>query len=333
MARRSHHGDPVGEEADADVDDVAYDDDAYDDDAYDDDAYDDDAYDEADDDEDGNGTETPVRPSLGDRIRSGLQPGGANKSVGRDQTTSPRSSKQIVERLDDRERLFCFAAAALAVVAGIAIYVVETENKNFRLTKGELTPETTLVLGFVVGGLLLGATLLGRRAPVGFVALFGFLFFGTRYFAGIPFLVLAVWLLVRSYKFQKEAAATRKAALADGTSAARSGTRGARGAASASTRCQGLGQGQCGQGPEPARGQQALHAQAGCSPSSEAHPARTEGGTGLGLMFFRQWDSVTRADRSRSKISVRRRTSERAVGSSPKARNTSTSVTMPMTVE
>ncbi len=148
----------------------------------------------------------------------------------------PRSSKQIVERLDDRERLFCFAAAALAVVAGIAIYVVETENKNFRLTKGELTPETTLVLGFVVGGLLLGATLLGRRAPVGFVALFGFLFFGTRYFAGIPFLVLAVWLLARSYKFQKEAAATRKAAMADGSSPGRSGNRGAKGAAPSTAR-------------------------------------------------------------------------------------------------
>ena len=148
-----------------------------------------------------------------------------------DRPPRPRSSKQIVERLDDRERTLCFAASGLAVLAGILIYLVEHENPHFRLSKGQLTPETTLVIGLAVGVLLLGATLLGRRAPVGFVALFAFLAFGTQYFAGIPFLVLAVWLLVRSYKFQKEAAATRKASMASGSSPSRPGTRGTRGAA------------------------------------------------------------------------------------------------------
>jgi hypothetical protein len=181
----------------------------------------------------GSARPTPGKLSIGERIRAGIQPAGN----GRTSTTTrsaPRSSKQIVERLDDRERRFCFAAAALAVVAGVAIYLVETENKHFRLAKNQLTPQTTLIVGVVVGALLLGATLLGRRAPVGFVALFGFLAFGTQYFAGIPFLVLAVWLLVRSYKFQKEAAATRRAAMADGAAAPRSGARGGR-ATSATT--------------------------------------------------------------------------------------------------
>ena len=164
-----------------------------------------------------------ARPSLNDRIRSRLQPGDTGRTA--TPRTTPQSTKQIVERLDDRERRLCFTASGLAVVAGIAIYVVEHENSHFRHTKGQLTPETTLVIGFVVGALLLGATLIGRRAPVGFVSLFAFLAFGTQYFAGIPFLVLAVWLLVRSYKFQKEAAATRKAAMAEGTSPGRSGTR------------------------------------------------------------------------------------------------------------
>ena len=52
-------------------------------------------------------------------------------------------------------------------------------------------------------------TRIGRRALVGFVALFAFLSFGTvSTIIGLPFLVLAVWLLFRSYKVQK--AATQK---------------------------------------------------------------------------------------------------------------------------
>ena len=43
--------------------------------------------------------------------------------------------------------------------------------------------------------------------------------------------------------------------------------------------------------------------------------------------------SISNAERSSCSASVRRRTSERAVGSSPRARSTSTSVTIPMTVE
>ncbi len=152
----------------------------------------------------------PAKPTLIDRLRAGAAPNpGAS-------TASPRTIKRVIERLDDRERWICFAASGLAVLTGVLIYVVETENKNFRLRKGELTPQTSLIIGLITGALLLVATLIGRRAPVGFVSLFVFLAFGTQYFAGIPFLVLAVWLLYRSYKYQKEAAANRRTAMADG---------------------------------------------------------------------------------------------------------------------
>jgi hypothetical protein len=214
MASRSHDGDLDG--------------DGYD--QYDDDGFDDDVDDDFDDDFDDEPTRgAPVRRSIGDRVRAGAQSRSTGRSGSTNRPAPTRSTKQIVERLDDRERLLCFAASALAVVVGVLIYVVETENKHFHVKRGELHPQTTLVLGLVVGALLLGATLLGRRAPVGFVALFGFLFFGTQYLAGIPFLVLAVWLLVRSYKFQKEAAATRKASIAAGETSARAGPRGTRG--------------------------------------------------------------------------------------------------------
>ena len=132
---------------------------------------------------------------------------------------SARATKRAIDKLDDRERRFSLIAAGGAVLFGVAVYFFETENKNFRLAKGQLTPQTSLILGIVCGGLLFGATYLGRRAPVGFVALFTFLMFGTStIFLGLPFLVLAAWLLYRSYKMQKDAAAKLRAERSDGTS-------------------------------------------------------------------------------------------------------------------
>ena len=235
MASRSHDGDLDGDEYDE--------------------------YDDGFDDEPAGSA--PVRRSIGDRVRAGAQSRSTGRTGSTNRPAPTGSTKQIVERLDDRERLLCFAASALAVVAGVLIYVVETENKHFRLKKGELTPQTTLIIGLIVGALLLGSTLLGRRAPVGFVALFGFLAFGTQYFAGIPFLVLAVWLLVRSYKFQKEAAATRKASMAAGGTSTRAGPRGT-GASSGSAKS--------GAARSPSKGPTAAEANKRYTPKRPAPP-------------------------------------------------------------
>jgi hypothetical protein len=130
-----------------------------------------------------------------------------------------RATKRAIDKLDPRERRFSFLASIAAVLFGVAIYFVETDNKNFRLAKGQLTPQTTLILGIACGALLFGATYLGRRAPVGFVALFTFLMFGTStIFLGLPFLALAAWLLYRSYKMQKEGAAKLRAERSQATS-------------------------------------------------------------------------------------------------------------------
>ena len=129
-----------------------------------------------------------------------------------DPLTRSTSTRRQIERLNEQERRLSFAAAAASVVIGVVIYLVETNDRSFRVTKGVLTPQTTLVIGIVFGVLLLAATLFGRRAPMGFMALFAFLFFGTRYLAGLPFLALAVWLLYRSFKFQKEASARLRTA-------------------------------------------------------------------------------------------------------------------------
>jgi hypothetical protein len=122
------------------------------------------------------------------------------------------STKRAIERLDERERRLSLAAGGVALLLGVLIYLLETQDK-VHFTKSPDAPVTTLILGIACGGLLLGATFVGRRAPVGFVALFAFLIFGTSAFAlGLPFLALAAWLLYRSYKIQREAAAQLRAA-------------------------------------------------------------------------------------------------------------------------
>lgn len=153
-------------------------------------------------------------PGLVDRIRSALAP----------PAVAPGGTKRAIEQLDDRERRLSFLAAGLAVVFGVLIYLGESSDSHFRLAKGQLTPQTTLVVGLVSGALLFAATLWGRRAPVGFVSLFAFFFFGTRYFVGVPFLLLGGWLLYRSFKVQKEAAALRKAGTGSGSSSRPAGS-------------------------------------------------------------------------------------------------------------
>jgi hypothetical protein len=129
------------------------------------------------------------------------------------------STKWAVDRLDPRERRISFAAAGAAVLFGITIYISETHDKNFHLSKNQLAPEWTLILGIAAGALLLGATFLGRRAPVGFVALFaGAMFTGSSIAFGLPFIAVALWILYRSYKVQKEMSANVRAARAESRS-------------------------------------------------------------------------------------------------------------------
>jgi hypothetical protein len=139
-----------------------------------------------------------------------LGPGG--RSAGAKSGQTGVSTKAAIERLDQRERRLSFAAGGASVLFGILIYVVQTHAKT-HVSKSPDAPVTTLVLALACGGLLLGATFLGRRAPVGFVALFAFLIFGTSsILLGAPFLALAVWLLYRSYRIQREAASKLRAA-------------------------------------------------------------------------------------------------------------------------
>jgi hypothetical protein len=135
-------------------------------------------------------------------------------------------TKWAVDRLDSRERTLSFAASGVAVLFSIFV-----EFAHIKPQKGQLHPETVMIIGLVGAALLLGATLLGRRAPVGFVALFlGASFAQSILFFAAPFFFLAFWLLYRSYKVQKEINASMREARAAGT-----GASSARGRAASST--------------------------------------------------------------------------------------------------
>ena len=148
------------------------------------------------------------------------------------------STKRAVDRLDDRERRLSFAAAVAAFVLGVVdLRARRPTTRTSDWTRGQLTPQTTLVLGIACGVLLLGATYIGRRAPVGFVALFTFLDLRHPSFVlGLPFLALAVWLLYRSYKIQKEATAKLRAERADAASTSSGTSREARGGTARTSR-------------------------------------------------------------------------------------------------
>ncbi len=121
-------------------------------------------------------------------------------------------TKWSIDRLDARETLYCYVASGVALLFTIFIYVSETANKHYHPAKGQFSVATGLLVGLVITVALAVTTRIGRRALVGFVALFAFLGFnGSGGLVGIPFLILAGWLLYRSYKVQKEATAKMRA--------------------------------------------------------------------------------------------------------------------------
>ena len=171
-------------------------------------------------DEDGAHAAAPTsRRRLMERLMDAAPTAPAKPSL--DRNGNP--TKWTIDRLDARERVYSYLAGIMAAFFAILVYSVETGNQNFHVKKGQFTPETTLIVGLVCAAALLLTTYLGRRALVGFVALFTFLGFSNSDFVvGLPFLLLAAWLLYRSYKVQKEVTARIKSERASGSPAAAS---------------------------------------------------------------------------------------------------------------
>lgn len=144
--------------------------------------------------------------------------------------SSPRSIRKAIDQLDERERRLSLAAALASFAFAALIYVYETHSRTFHLVKGQLQPQTTLILGLAAGALLLVATYIGRRAFVAFVCLFAFFIFSngsSSIVVGLPFAGLGGWLLYRSFKTQRQATADHRSD-GSGRPATRSGSKATR---------------------------------------------------------------------------------------------------------
>ncbi len=238
--------------------------------------------------------------------------------------------------LNQLETKWTLGAFVLATVAGIAIpaYFI-AENKVTKAGKNTIAvaPDAKLLGGVILVLCAIGFVALWKRKRtlvafdlflVGFaftlfVGLIGFAFIVARRVAHAPGLAAQQ---VRHHQFQSHRPGGRSTPA--GTGAQRS-------------RSIDIQDGLDADRPQTAHGQQALHAQ---GPRSEEDPqadrvGRRPPSAGLGDAQGPQRlaGSIRSAERSSRSASVRRRTSDRAVGSSPSARSTSTSVTIPMTVE
>jgi len=217
-----------------------------------DESSDDDASDDEDD-EDGEDGEDDSTEDSRPTGRSGRTASATRRtpSTGRSSSTSrasstsggdsPREAKAKIDKIDDRERRFGYAAALGAVFFGVMLYVVDTHNKHFRVAKGQFTPQTALIVSLVAAVLLVVVTRVGKRSLFAFVAFLTGLSFGQSLLVlGLPFLVLGGWSFYRSFKMQKEISAEAREARAEarskpGSSRPSSSTSGSRTASAKST--------------------------------------------------------------------------------------------------
>ncbi len=120
-----------------------------------------------------------------------------------------------VRSADDKERLIGLIAAPLA--AGIGMLVISalvTNDPAARLKDGRLNSlhvnpaiyHDLLIVLLVLSVAMLAAAWSRKRLYLGVVtALYGLAIFNLHYWGfGVPFIMVAAWLLVRSYRLQRD---------------------------------------------------------------------------------------------------------------------------------
>jgi hypothetical protein len=114
--------------------------------------------------------------------------------------------------LDQRQRQVTLAAAGLAAVAVLAIWIPQL---GAHVAKNKTTPSLALASGLILSGLLASSLLINKRYIVGLAALFvAFLGpWGSYAILGIPYALLAGWLVITAGRqAREEAEAKRQAA-------------------------------------------------------------------------------------------------------------------------
>lgn len=113
----------------------------------------------------------------------------------------PADAKEVVNGLDQRERMLGFAATFITIGTSVWGYSVEHHSKV--ASTRAIAPDL-LVAGLILGALMGLGTVLRRRALLGFAAFMtGFELITGGDIAGIVFLGFGGWLIVRVMRKQK----------------------------------------------------------------------------------------------------------------------------------
>ena len=156
---------------------------------------------------------------LSDRLRNlVLKPAAADTVSRAKASTGSASLEELqaeVRSANDKERLIGLVAAPVA--AAIGILVISTLILNdppAQLKNGQIdTLHVSLTLYHDLGGVILGLSvlmlvtaMLRKRLYLGIVtALYGLAIFNLHYWGfGVPFILVAAWLLVRAYRLQRD---------------------------------------------------------------------------------------------------------------------------------
>ncbi|HUY66244.1 MAG TPA: hypothetical protein VMV06_05465 [Acidimicrobiales bacterium] len=153
-----------------------------------------------------------LKPATADAGRTGPARGAKPATEG--PTTVPEL-EAAVARADDKERLVGLLAAPLAAAIGLLVSgsLIANDPKallsNGQINKAHVAPSLYLELGGVavaLGVLMLVLALLRKRLYLGItMALFGLTVFNLHFWGfGLPYVMVAAWLLVRSYRLQSK---------------------------------------------------------------------------------------------------------------------------------
>lgn len=162
-----------------------------------------------------------AKPHLGDRLRDAFLKPAPEASASSAKDTKAASGASV-EDLDydaryanDKERLIGLMAAPLAAAIGILVISALISNdppaflKNGQPNKLHVNVSTYHELIYVLLGLsilILATAWFRKRLFLGMaMALYGLAIFNLHYWGfGVPFIMVAAWLLVRTYRLQKE---------------------------------------------------------------------------------------------------------------------------------
>ena len=159
----------------------------------------------------------PFKPTLFERLRNAVlkpPPPGADPPA----VASPRGVEEVqaaVRSADDKERLVGLLAAPFAAVISILVTSALIDDdppallKNGEVNKLHVNPSLYHEVFWVLLGLsvlMLAMAWFRKRLFLGMVmALFGLAIFNLHYWGfGVPYIMVAAWLLVRSYRLQRE---------------------------------------------------------------------------------------------------------------------------------